>query len=129
MAANSTPIFTITPHIAHCLVSVANTNRDGSGALVNLVTGAAFGTRIEYIRIVAVGAVTNGVVRLFINSGSAAFLWKELLITATTPSTTVEVFNTEYIPTSPLVIPSGYVLEVSTHNAESFNIFAHGGDY
>jgi hypothetical protein len=129
MSANSTPIFTLTPNIGHAQVSVANTGRDGSGAVVNVLTGAVNGTRVEYVRVVAVGTVTTGVVRLFVNSGSVAFLWKEILVTATTPSTSVEVFNAEYVPTKPLVLPSGWVLEASTHNAETFNVFAHAGDY
>lgn len=129
MPANTSPLFTLTPHVAHCTVQVANTNRDGTGALVNLLTGATNGTLIEYIRISAVGTVTNGAVRIYINSGTAAFLWKEVMVTATTPSTTQEVFSAEYVPTKPLVLPNGYILEVSTHNAETFNVFAHAGDF
>lgn len=130
MAANSTPIFTITP-IAECVqVSIANTARDGSGATSVVLVAGDNGSRIEYVRIVAVGTVTTGVVRLFINGGgTTAHLWKEILVTATIPSTTVEVFTAEYIPTKPLVLPVGFSLEASTHNAETFNVFVHGGDY
>ena len=129
MPANTDPIFTLTPVIGVVTIAAANTNRDGTGAMSIVVDGGNFGTRIEYIRVVATGQVTNGVVRLFINSGTASHLWKEIIVTATTPSTTTEVFNTEYIPTKPLVLPAGYILEASTHNSETFNIYAHGGDY
>lgn len=129
MAANSTPIFTIAPIVDAAQISTANTNRNGTGALAVVVVGGTNGTRIEYIRVVATGTVTNGVVRLYISGGTAVFLWKEILVTATTPSTTVEVFSAEYVPTKPLILPPGHSLEASTHNAETFNIFVHGGDY
>jgi len=130
MAANSTPIFTITPVAGIGQITTANTLRDGSGSnFVTIKTAGSFGTRIEYIRVVATGTVTTGVVRLWINDGSTNFLWKELLVTATTPSTSVEVFTVEYIPTKALVLPSGYSLKATTHNTETFNVIAHGGDY
>jgi hypothetical protein len=129
MSANTSPLFTLTPHVGHSLIQGANTNRDGTGTVYTLLTGATNGTRIEYIRVVAVGTVTNGAVRIYINTGSAAFLWKEIIVTATTPSVTQEVFNAEYVPTKPLILPSGFILEASTNNAEAFNVFAHAGDY
>lgn len=129
MPANSTPIFTVTPVVSVAQISTANTNRNGTGALSVVVVAGASGTRIEYVRVVATGTVTNGVVRLYVSGGTSVFLWKEIIVTATTPSTTQEVFTAEYVPTKPLVLPAGHALEASTHNAETFNVFAHGGDY
>ena len=70
-------------------ISVANTNRNGTGTLVTIFTGATNGSRVDDIYIVATGTTTAGVVRLFISDGSNIRLWQEILVTAITPSTTV----------------------------------------
>ncbi len=79
----------------------------------------------------ATGTTTAGVVRLFISldGGTTWRLWKELLIPAITPSTSVEAHRTVYIPDRPLAMPASAKLGASTHNAETFNVFAHGGDF
>lgn len=129
MAANTTPIFTITPKIGMAQISTANTNLDGIGTLGTVITGTANGTRINRIDIVATGTTTAGMVRLFISDGTNHRLWREVPVTAITPSATVQAFQDEVVPTEPLVLPSGYSLRASTHNAETFNVIAHAGDY
>ncbi len=129
MPANTSPLFTLSPVVSVAQISTANTNRNGTGALSVVIVAGTNGTLIEYIRVVAAGTVTNGVVRLYISGGTSVFLWKEIIVTATTPSTTQEVFNAEFVPTKPLVLPAGHAIEASTHNAETFNVFAHAGDF
>lgn len=63
MAANVDPIFVLTPVLAQAQVSAANTNRDGTGTIVDLVTGGTYGTRIDKVRICATGTTTAGVIR------------------------------------------------------------------
>jgi hypothetical protein len=128
MGANTAPRFKESGVIGYGQVSVANTNRDGSGTLVDIVTGAADGTLIESVRIQAIVTTTAGMIRLFIYDTSDDYLVKEIIVTAITPSGTVAAFETEYIPTTELVLPSGYKLKAATHNAETFEIFAFGGD-
>lgn len=110
-------------------VSAANTNRDGTGTIVDLITAGAQGSLIEMIRVQAVVATTVGVIRIFVHNGSAYNLYKELLVTAITPSTTIEAFSIEFVPSKPWVIPTGYKIGISTHNAEAFRVFAHSGNY
>ena len=129
MAANTTPIFTDTAICASAAIATANTNRDGTGTIGTVYSAGADGGRVAYVRVQATVATTVGVVRLFIHTGAAYFLWKELLVTAITPSTTVEAYSIEYVPTEALVLPTGYSLRASTHNAENFNVFVHGGDF
>ena len=129
MAANTSPVFTLTAVCAMGTVSTANTGRDGSGTVVTIWTPGADGGRLDYVRVQATGTTTVGVVRLFVYDGSLYFLWKELLVTAITPSTTVEAFSIEFVPTEPLALPTGYSLRASTHNAETFKVFAHGGNF
>jgi hypothetical protein len=102
-------------------VGVANTNRDGSGTIVDVCTGGANGTRIDDIDIVAAGTTTAGVVRLFISDGTNTWLWREILVTAATPSSTVAVWSATLRNLS-LILKANWKLRASTHNAETFNI-------
>lgn len=129
MPANTVPIFTLTPICAMAQISTANTNRDGTGTIGTVYTPGSNGGRIEAIRVQATGTTTTGVVRLFVHDGTNTRLYKELLVTAITPSTSVEAFSTTYLPDKPLVLPSGYSLRASTHNAETFNVIVQAGDY
>lgn len=110
-------------------VTAANTNRDGTGTIVDILTAGPNGTEIESVRIQATGTTTVGVVRLFIHNGAAYRLWKEVLVAAVTPSTSVDAFSAEVVPTTKLILPFGYKFGASTHNAETFNVFAHGGNF
>jgi hypothetical protein len=129
MPANTTPIFTLTPRADVGQVVTANTARDGTGTVATIASAGANGTRIDLIRVQAIVTTTAGVVRLFIHDGTNFRLYKELLIPAATPSTTVEAYSVSYRPDEPLVLPSGYSLRASTHNTETFNVHVHGGDY
>lgn len=132
MAVTATPVFAQAPVLSMGQVTTANTNRDGTtGTYVNIFTAGSNGARVEYIRVVATGTTTAGVVRLFLSSdnGSTYRLWKEILVTAITPSTSVEVFSSEYMPSRPLVLPAtNGIIRASTNNAETFNIFVHGAN-
>lgn len=111
--------------------TAANTNRDGTGTIATVFTAGSSGSRIERVRINAAGTTTAGVIRLYIHDGTNARLFREILVSAITPSTTVETFSAEVDCSyngAMLLLPSGYSLRVSTHNAETFNVFAFGGD-
>ena len=133
MAVTATPIFVQAPKILGvAAISTANTNRDGSGTLGTIVTGSTNGDKIEHIDIAATGTTTAGVIRLYIYNGATAFLWKEILVDAITPSATVKVWSYTIdcsVPANCLFLQSGYLLKASTHNAETFNVSAHGGSY
>jgi hypothetical protein len=127
--ANTSPLFPVTPVAGIAQISVANSALTGGGTVVTVYTPGANGGRIEYIRVKAVAATTAGMVRLFINDGSNTRLWKEISVSAITPSATVQSFEAEFVPTKPLVLPSGYTLKASTENGETFNVVAFGGDF
>lgn len=129
MAANAIAKFTDGGKVWVGQVSTANTNLDGTGTIATIVTAGSAGSLIELVRVKAVVTTTAGMVRLFIHDGSNARLYKEIAVTAITPSGTVQSFEAEYEPTTPLVLQSGYSLRASTNNAETFNIIATGGDY
>lgn len=132
MAANTSPIFVLRPRVASANVNAANTNRDGTGTLVDLVTGATDGTRVERLVFEAAVTTTAGIIRIFHYNGSASRLWKEILVSAITPSASVAAFRwvEERGDGQPLfVLASGEKLQYTMHNAESMNAFAHCGDY
>ena len=132
MAANTSPIFTLTPVIGATSISVANAGKDGSGASGSVITGGTNGTRITRVTVQASGSTTAGMVRLFIvNSGSSTFLWREILVDAVVGSGSVAEFvkTVSLVEENALVLPSGNMLMASTENAEAFNIIAEGGDY
>lgn len=119
-----------TPRNAVAAISAANTNRDGTGTVVTVFTAGANGSRISKIEVKAQVTTTNGMVRLFIHNGTAFFLWKEIPVTAATVSATVLAFSASLdFSNDPLILPTGYSLRVSTHNAEAMNVHARGGDF
>jgi hypothetical protein len=69
------PTYASTPRLDYAQITAANTARDGSGSnIVDVMTGVSAGTRIERIRIVGVGTVTAGVIRLFSAGGAEILL-------------------------------------------------------
>jgi hypothetical protein len=121
--------YAATPRSGSAQVSAANTNRNGTGTIVTVFTAGASGSRVDDIWIVAAGTVTAGVVRLFVNDGTNIRLWQEVMVTATTPSTTVQVFNTALLNQA-LILPTGWSLQAATNNAETFNVLVtRAGDF
>lgn len=129
----TTPNFTATPKTATGQVTTAQTTRDNPGSnIVTVVTSGASGSKIERIRICGTGTTTAGVVRLYKSDGTNHRLWKEVLVTAITPSTTVAVFESEVDCSGPggaLLLISGWSLRATTHNTETFNVHVEYSDY
>lgn len=127
----SDPVFAVTPKVGMVQISTANTNRDGTGTIGTVFTAGASGSVVKKIRISAAGTTTAGVVRLFLDDGSNIRLMQEVIVPAITPSTTVEAFarTITFGPDDILHLPSNtWLLKASTHNAETFNVFAFYAD-
>lgn len=140
------PQYAAIPVIGYGALSVANTNRDGTGTLVPLVVGRGPGTRIDKVLIRATGTTTGGIVRIYhalsgltLNAdGTVASyaaptkrLIGEIAVTAIVPSATQKTFgNTgtegDWTPPSDLVLDRFEALYAAPHNAEAFNAFAVG---
>lgn len=118
MSANTTPIFTLTPHILRQRVAVANTARDGSGTVNALLlddnatafTGSISGTRIDKVTVTSAQASATAnsamVARLFLSDSAGANyrLVCEVAVTAVTAS------NTAIGATFPFVLPNGFLI-------------------
>lgn len=135
----ATPNFAAAPRMGIGRPTAANTGRDGSGALVNILTGAANGTRVDRIEIQSggSGAPVTTCMRLFVHDGTTAFLIKEVLISAppTPNNTTLGYQTTINFPVEhPLVLPNANwslkccqsVLTASPNDL--YNVTAHGAD-
>lgn len=121
--------YAATPKTAVAQVITANTARDGTGTLATVFTAGASGSRIDDISIVATATTTAGVVRLFLHDGTNARLWKEILVSAITPSATVQVYSS-MLNSQALILQTGWSLRASTHNAETFNVcVTRAGDF
>ena len=126
----TTPNFTSTSRLATASVSAANTNRDGTGTIVTVLTGVAAGTKVFEVDVQMTVTSTAGMVRLFLSSDSGA-TWKlfdEVAIAAATASASVKATRvaTQY---ANLILPSAsWVLGAATHNAEASVVTALGGD-
>jgi hypothetical protein len=132
MAAGVDPIFVDTPKHPQVRIATANTARDGTGTLGTLYTAGADGAFFRGIRVQAEVATTAGVIRVFVQAAGAGNneLLKEILVTAVTPSVTVEAFSAEWYPEGGIVLGATDVLKVATHIAETFGVHAiSGGDY
>jgi hypothetical protein len=132
MAVTATPIFGQAPHHAVVAISTANTNRDGTGTIGTVFTAGSNGSMIDHVDIIAAGTTTTGVIRLFIHNGSASFLWKEILVTAITPSASVAAWSSSLdcsLKSTNCPLGTGWSLRAATHNAETFEVHCFGFDF
>lgn len=131
MAANTLPIFPVAARVGVANISSASAIRTTTGVtgLTSLFVAGTNGSRIDRIRVKATATTTNGMVRIWIYSGSGnAQLLFEIPVTALTPSATVASFDT-YLNVDMENLPSGYTLYATTEKAEAFNVMAFGGDW
>jgi len=70
MTANTQPIFPLTPKVSWGTVTTANTAKDGTGTVVTVFTAGADGSRIDQIKVRALGTNVATVIRFFVNNGS-----------------------------------------------------------
>jgi len=124
----TSPSFAATPRLASVNIATANTNRDGSGTVATLITGASTGTRIAEIVIKARVTTTAGQVRVFLYDGTTYYAFDEIAVAAASVSASVQGtrVSTTY---NNLILPSAsWSVRVSTNNAESIDVTALGAD-
>jgi len=144
MAANTNPIFPITPKVEWGKLTTANIAKDGTGTVVTLFTAGANGARIDQIKVRALGTNVATVLRLFINKGSTNTtatnnsLVHEVTIAATTLSETAALTDNDITIAkgsdvlSPIpFLPAGYKIQatIGTTIAAGIQVTVSGGDY
>lgn len=126
------PSFAIVPRIGVAAVSTANTARDGTGTIVDIIVGVAAGTKVTKIDIQATGDPADSIVTLFIHNGTTFFCFDEIdLGNPAAASTTVSGFRASRYYTD-LVLPSaswkiGAAITVALTSGV-INVFAFGAD-
>jgi hypothetical protein len=122
------PAFAVTPRIGAANVATANTNRDGTGTVATLITGAATGTRIAEIVCQARVTTTAGMVRIFLFDSTTYRFFDEVAIAAATVSATVKGTRQSVLYNSLILPNASWSIVVATHNAESIDVIALGAD-
>lgn len=122
------PAFAATPRIGMGQVSVANTNRDGTGTLATILTGVAAGTRVDEIVVEATVTTTAGMVRIYLHDGTNARLFDEFLVSAVTVGASTVAYRGSKTYNNLVLPSSSWSIRASTHNAETFNVFVLGAD-
>ncbi|MGB3949063.1 MAG: hypothetical protein WBM13_13845 [Bacteroidia bacterium] len=108
-------------------ISTANPNRNGTGTITPIITGAGpqdYGTIIKRIIIKATGNTTSGMIRFYLDSGGTPLLFTETPVTAVTKSASDHSFSA--VLDINLLLALDNTLSVSTENAETFIVTVEG---
>jgi hypothetical protein len=132
MAANTTPIFPLTPRIGIAALTNGVATRANGAALGTAVLAAgANGTRIEEIRVKSETTLAASSVLIFIDNGTTSFLIDEFVVTVIVGSTTVASYA-ESRGYRNLILPAGFTLRANitvTPTTGACIVYALGGDY
>lgn len=144
MSANLKPIFPLTPKVSWGSVATANSAKDGTGTVVTVFTAGANGSKIDQIKVRALGTNVATALRFFINNGSDNLtatnnvLVHEVTVAATTVSETAALVDNDITITKGLEVappipylPAGYKINVTigTSVAAGLAVTVHGADY
>lgn len=147
MAANTIPIVPITQNIGSVTLTTADTSLTSpTTAGATALTAGANGTRIDGMKVRALGTNVATVLRVFIKTGGSYALFYEVALPASTASTTAPAEATDLylLPVNydngaagnsngvlPPYLKSGQSLVVSlgTTVAAGYAVTAWGGDY
>lgn len=145
MTANTQPIFPLTPKVSWATLTTANTAKDGTGTVATVFTAGADGSRIDQIKVRALGTNVATVMRFFVNNGStnATAANNSLIHEATIASTTlsetaalvdnnitITVNTTETVPPIPYLPANHRILvTIGTTVAAGLAVTVHGADY
>ena len=137
MAANTTPIFTLTPNVSWgtTAITAANTAKDGTGTTLTVFTAGSFGSFVKEVLFRTAGTNVATVARIFLNNGSSSatpannILIGEVTLSATTISEVAANVPYSFAVNSP--IQAGYKILVALGTAVSagYYVSAWGGDY
>ena len=138
MTANTTPIYSQTPHVSWvAAITAANNTYTGTGSITTLFTAAAtYGSFVRSIKAKAAGSCTASCLRIFIGNGSSNTtatnnsLYAEFSLPTTTAIATAATSPEIEIPLN-LALPGGYTLfaVLGTAVSAGWGLVTVGGDY
>ena len=139
MPANTSPIFMLTPRAVTATIAAANTARDGSGTLVDVMTAGSSGSRVDFLTFTSAqataGASAARVARVFLTDtgGINPRLISEVVMSAVTASTTAIGATSTITFTNGLIIASGQKIQVAQSvygsAADQTHVVLRGGDF
>jgi hypothetical protein len=133
MAANTSPIFGLTPRIGIAALTTGVTTRaNGAAVGTACLTAGTNGTKIEEITVKSETQPADSVVTIWIDNTTTAFIFDEFDIGAPAAgSTTVAAYReTRYYRN--LVLPNGWILRATvtvTPTTGAVLVFALGSDF
>jgi hypothetical protein len=115
------------------LISTANSNLDGTGTLVTILTAGASGSgwkgcEIQSVTVKAIVTTTYGMVRLFVYDGTNTKLLTEIEVPAVIKSSVASSF-VQTISLDKFELQAGYIIKASTEKAESFVVTIEALDW
>jgi hypothetical protein len=132
MALTPTPAFAVIPRAAVAAVSTANTNRDGTGTIVDIITGVTAGTKITEIDVQTTGDPADSILTIFLHNGTSYFLFDEIdLNNPAAASTTVSGqrwirrYDNLVLPSASWKLAAAITVALT---AGVMNVFAFGAD-
>lgn len=131
----SRPAYAATPVMGFGQVSTANTNRDGTGTIVDILQGVAPSTQVFEVVVDAQVTTTAGMVRLYLHNGTNYRLFDEIVVPAITVAAGtagfrgVRQYRNLWLPPISAGSATYYKLAASTHNAEAMNVYAFGANF
>ena len=126
------PAFAATPALGFGAVSTANTNRDGTGTIVDVLTAGASGAKVEQLVLKATGDPADSVVTIFLDTGGGYKLYDEFDLGNPAAASTTDVGYRVTKAYDDLVLPAGAKLGAAITVALTsgvINVWAHGGHY
>lgn len=147
MAQNTNPIFPLVPEVTWVSGTAATVGTPGQAANTTtdltsgtiygpiFTAGAVEGSRLDFIKVRALGSNVQTVIRIWINNGAATTtaanntLFLERTLFSTTASQTTELVDTSL--SLNISLPAGYRVYATfgTAVAAGFHLTAVGGDY
>lgn len=127
MPANNNPIHPDTPHVETGQLTTANTLFDGTGAIVDVFTAGADGSKVYSVKVTAIETTSSGLINLWVHDGSAYRLFDSAPVEVAAPGAGTAPW--EFTWALNMALPSTHKLAVSTFKGEKFDVLAIGGDY
>jgi len=111
-------------------VNTGNSNLDGTGAIVDILTAGNNGTSLQSIFVKGQSNTTEGMVRLFISNdgGTTYYLFTEISIPANR-QTGVVPSTINWTQNYNLILQNSYIIAASTENTETFSIMINSLDW
>lgn len=125
------PQFAQTPRVGVATVTATNTNRDGTGTIVDALTAGAAGTRIEEVVVKATGDPADCTVTVYLHDGSTYHIFDEY--DRGNPATGSATVASDRLSTlyDNLIIPAGWKIAfavTAAPTAGAYKCIVLGGD-